>query len=57
MKLCLPKAFGDGPLFLCPKDPYLDMMNLRLEKFAMVQKQIKSKNLSSDQEKMLHVAI
>jgi hypothetical protein len=32
-------------------------MNMRLARFADIQKQIKSKNLSSEQEKILHVAI
>jgi hypothetical protein len=48
MKLALPKAFGDAGLFLCPKDPFLDMVNLREEKFAHMQKAIKGKNLTSE---------
>jgi hypothetical protein len=36
MKMSLPKQFGDAPLFLCPKDPYLDMMALRNSKFEQV---------------------
>jgi hypothetical protein len=48
MKLALPKAFGDSPLFLCPKDPYLDMINLREDKFAHMQRAIKGKNLTSE---------
>jgi len=33
------------------------MMQLRSEKFLEVQQKIKAAGLSSDQEKMLHVAI
>jgi hypothetical protein len=58
MRLSLPKQFGnDDKLILCPQDPFLNVMNMRLARFADIQKQIKSKNLSSEQEKILHVAI
>jgi hypothetical protein len=32
-------------------------MNMRMARFADIRNQIKAKNLSSEQEKMLHVAI
>ena len=42
---------------MCPQDPYINIMNMRMARFADIQKQIKSKNLTSEQEKMMHVAI
>lgn len=42
---------------MCPQDPYINVMNMRMARFADIQKQIKSKNLTSEQEKMMHVAI
>jgi len=58
MRIVLPKQFGpDDRLILCPQDPYINVMNMRKARFADIQKQIKSKNLTSEQEKMLHVAI
>ena len=56
MKMALPKKFGDAPLFLCPQE-FSQMMQLRTEKFLEVQQKIKAAGLSSEQEKMLHVAI
>ena len=58
MRLSLPQAFGkEEKLRLCPQDPFLNVINMRLAKFAEFQKQIKARNLSSEQDKMLHVAI
>uniref|UniRef100_A0A7S3I092 Uncharacterized protein n=1 Tax=Favella ehrenbergii TaxID=182087 RepID=A0A7S3I092_9SPIT len=56
MKMALPRKFGDSPLFLCPSE-FIQMMQLRSEKFLEVQSKIKAAGLSSEQEKMLHVAI
>jgi TBCC domain-containing protein 1 len=58
MRLSLPKQFGkEDKLRLCPQEPFLNVLNMRLAKFAEFQKQIKMRNLSPEQEKMLHVAI
>lgn len=56
VKLALPKKFNEQPLFLCPQE-YIDVMQFRLEQFMEIQAKIKSAKLTSDQEKMLHVAI
>jgi len=56
MKMSLPKKFGEAPLFLCPQE-FTQMMELRQAKFLEVQQKIKAAGLSSEQEKMLHVAI
>ena len=56
MKMALPKKFGDAPLFLCPEE-FTQMLLLRAEKFIEVQSKIKAAGLTSEQEKMLHVAI
>ena len=58
MRMALPKQFGpDSSLAMCPQDPYVNIMNMRMARFADIQKLIKSKNLTSEQEKMMHVAI
>lgn len=52
MRIALPKQFGpEDKLKLCPQDPYLNVMNMRMAKFAELQKQIKAKQLTSEQEK------
>lgn len=56
MKMAMPKKFGDASLFLCPAE-FSQMMQLRTEKLAELQQKIKVANLTSEQEKMLHVAI
>lgn len=56
MKMSLPRKFGDAPLFLCPQE-FTQMMELRNAKFLEVQQKIKAAGLTSEQEKMLHVAI
>jgi hypothetical protein len=33
MRMALPNNFGQSALFLCPKDPFLDMISLRNQKF------------------------
>lgn len=56
MKMSLPRKFGEAPLFLCPQE-FTQMMELRNAKFVEVQQKIKAAGLTSEQEKMLHVAI
>lgn len=35
MRLSLPKQFGaDAPLTMCPQDPYVNIMNMRMARFA-----------------------
>ena len=35
MRLALPKQFGpDAPLAMCPQDPYVNVMNMRMARFA-----------------------
>mgnify|MGYP001205324524 CR=1 FL=1 len=54
--MSLPKKFSDYILLLCPPE-YNDVLQFRLEQFAEIQAKIKGAKLTSDQEKMLHVAI
>lgn len=41
---------------MCPRE-FNEQLKIRQTKFALVQAMIKKANLSSDQEKQLHVAI
>lgn len=39
MRISLPKQFGnDEKLILCPQDPYINVMNMRMARFAEIQK-------------------
>ena len=50
------KEFTDSLLLLTPQS-YLDALMARNQIFAKIQEKIASAKLSSDEEKMLHVAI
>jgi len=50
------KEFTDSLLLLTPQT-YLDALMARSEIFAKLQEKISAADLSSDEEKMLHVAI
>lgn len=55
--MALPKHFGEDELHLCPADPYLDAIKMREATFEQMHKAIKGKNLTPEQQRMLHVAI
>ena len=55
-KLAIPKDFEDSSLQLTPQN-YLDAIISRMNMFKGVQDKISDANLTSEEEKMLHVAI